>query len=530
VKYYQLSIISWEWETTTDLKTILDNQNLVYSWYNNLSSNYIWSKYKTDEWFEFTSEKLVVYSDSQSCAPLYDSEDPTARIDLIKNLQTAYSWTLIENDDNIRQLVAINITDIPSLSLLSAILVNNNLWGEIISYTSDALICETWEHTEDWINCIPDTWTCSITNWTWIDTWNWTSWDCILNTCNEDYYNNWDDTCSPVWIWYFSNATETTRTACINNPDTSSRNYTYTSDWNGTNSCAATYTDLCWIDLYETVNWICTTVWIWYYSANLNNIINTCTKPDNSIFTSDWDWSDDCSISCTWWYSWVNCEVPNPYANCTWPNTPSVWTITTTTTYGLCNTTDILVCSWNWTWYTIAACNVWTNIAWITWSSYWSYIQFWKSDNSWDNWNALYSYDWKSPWWISNWSSEDWWVEYNEETTAKYSNQTLLDQNKMQWPCLIWYHVPTQNEWSGLHIAWNWLQDLTSISSDLLLPIAWYRNWSDGIVKFEGINGGYWSSSPKSTTGYRMFLYTDTVNPAWSMSRSYWLPVRCFKN
>ncbi|MFK7780687.1 MAG: InlB B-repeat-containing protein [Candidatus Gracilibacteria bacterium] len=130
------SIISSEGDTVTDLKTILDNENLVYNGYNNLPSNYIGSKYKTDEGFLFTSEKLVVYIDYQECKPLY-TEDPTARINLVKNLQTAYSGTILENNDNIKGLVAIDVMDLELITLLSTTLVNNNLGGEIKEYTID---------------------------------------------------------------------------------------------------------------------------------------------------------------------------------------------------------------------------------------------------------------------------------------------------------------------------------------------------------------------------------------------------------
>jgi hypothetical protein len=37
------------------------------------------------------SKKLIVYDDSESCTPLYNPEDNTARLELLTNLQTAYS-------------------------------------------------------------------------------------------------------------------------------------------------------------------------------------------------------------------------------------------------------------------------------------------------------------------------------------------------------------------------------------------------------------------------------------------------------
>ena len=125
------SIISNQPSTTTNLVDILTNKWLVYNGYKNLPSNYALSKYKADGGFDFVSNKLVVYSDHESCSPLYDAEDNTARIDLIWALKRAYKWTLIEWEDGINSIVNLSISDLWLVSQVSNSFVNNNLWWNL---------------------------------------------------------------------------------------------------------------------------------------------------------------------------------------------------------------------------------------------------------------------------------------------------------------------------------------------------------------------------------------------------------------
>ena len=128
------SIISSQPETITELTDILTASWLVYNWYNNLPSNYRSSKYNADWWFAYTSNKLVVYSDSDSCNDVYDPDDNAARNELITNLQTAYSGTILEAKDGIKDFVNIDLTDKVALDSVWSYIVTNNLWWEIIAW------------------------------------------------------------------------------------------------------------------------------------------------------------------------------------------------------------------------------------------------------------------------------------------------------------------------------------------------------------------------------------------------------------
>jgi len=190
------SIISSEPNTVTDLWIILTNKSLVYNWYENLPTNYITTKYKTDWWFPFESNKQIVYDDSASCMPLYNPEDNTARIELLTNLQEAYSWTLIENEDDIIWVVNIDLTDTGSLDVIAATFVNNNLGGDLAISTSISNWWIWWGGETPptltqwrdipWTYCTND----DISIW-WM-TWAWCN--SVLgitgiNNINEDVYN-----------------------------------------------------------------------------------------------------------------------------------------------------------------------------------------------------------------------------------------------------------------------------------------------------------------------------------------------------
>ncbi|MFK7780182.1 MAG: prepilin-type N-terminal cleavage/methylation domain-containing protein [Candidatus Gracilibacteria bacterium] len=464
------SIISSEGDITTDLKTILDNQDLVYSGYNNLPSNYIDSKYKTDEGFLFTSEKLVVYSDNKECGLLYE-EDPTARINLIKNLQTAYSGTILENNDNIRRLVALDITDINSITLLSTVLVNNNLGGEITSYETDALICEEGEHTEDGINCIANTGVCTITNGTGTDTWNGIDWDCTLNTCNIDFYNNVDDTCSIVGVGYYSNATDTTRTACTN-------------------------------------------------------------KIANSTYTSDGGGNNNCSYSCDSGYELNGgvCEAL-PYSSCTTKGQIK----TATTKYGSCTTYDIIVCSGVGSGYAVAACNIGTNTAGTTSTSYGKYFQWGNNFGSNIGGSITTTRVNASGYGPGNYytSSPNFIKGYSDWTNPQYSNLWGDDVDTSiarQGPCESGYHIPKKDEWTGIIADGGWGTNGSSMSTALKLPIAGLRNRSTALGTNVGVLGYYRASTPYSTQGNDLKIGIDSISATSSYARGHGHSIRCFRN
>lgn len=406
------SIISSQDSSTQELITILSEQSLVFNWFNNLPPVYKNSKYKTDGWFLFESKKLIVYSDNQNCIPLTSPENDSARIKLIQNLQTAYSWTIIAENSHIKKYIQVNISDSKAITELSKSVVNNSLWWKLYS-NSKTLTCLEWTHSEDWITCIDNEWTCEIENWIWRNLWNWTEWDCSVNTCDSNFYNPWNNTCIEVWIWFYSN-NNWTREECTNYPDTLSRDYTYTSNWNWTNNCSATYQPLCWIDLYESWDWNCIDVWTGYYSPINNNSIISCTnKPSNSTYTWDWNWTNNCSFTCNPWYSLVSwvCQLPMLY----WNNHTEEqcwviwWSVQVITGWKLCRiSSSSTTCPSWWSHYssrTITSSKTCTrsrmnDTSCTTWSHSWSnkdletcsYIYHWRSTTCYGNYTQIWCF------------------------------------------------------------------------------------------------------------------------------------------
>ena len=130
------SIVSNQPSTTTDLWDILASTWLVYNGHYNLPSDYRESKYNADGGFDFTSNQLVVYTDNDSCNPLYSADDDTARTTMITNLQTAYSGTILDWKDNVGIFTDFDLTDTSSLSIQWKATVNNYLgWNLTLKAT-----------------------------------------------------------------------------------------------------------------------------------------------------------------------------------------------------------------------------------------------------------------------------------------------------------------------------------------------------------------------------------------------------------
>ena len=105
------SIINWDM-TLTDVIEVISNKKLVYNWYGNLPSSYTWTIFEMNWWFDYSQTWwIVVYS--WNINDLKSNED--SRLSLISNLKWVYSWTILENTWNIKQLVETDInTNTPS--------------------------------------------------------------------------------------------------------------------------------------------------------------------------------------------------------------------------------------------------------------------------------------------------------------------------------------------------------------------------------------------------------------------------------
>ena len=93
--------------SNTDIWNIIDNNKLVYSWYNNLPASYTWSTYNTDGGFNYSPNKLLLFewdiSDLES--------NWEARKIFFNTLKVNYSWSTIQKESNIVNMMWLSEED-----------------------------------------------------------------------------------------------------------------------------------------------------------------------------------------------------------------------------------------------------------------------------------------------------------------------------------------------------------------------------------------------------------------------------------
>jgi len=235
----------------------------------------------------------------------------------------------------------------------------------------------------------------------------------------------------------------------------------------------------------------------------------------------------------------ANWEIP--YSDCT-----KAWqTFTANSTYSdpvawICNTPDKVICTRNGFAQVWSMCNAWTSTSWTSSSSYGWYYQWW---NNWDissspvsttqpvacssvN-DSSYS---SSANFISPPYFEDNWC-YGSLNNNVWGNSTdksvawnATNPSARKWPCAVWYHVPSTNQWQ---YAYN--NGFPNIQTILSLSLAWFRS-RYGWMTSKDIFGYYWSSSPNNEKAYNLSFTSTSINPSDIWNRLAWNSVRCIKD
>lgn len=162
-------------------------------------------------------------------------------------------------------------------------------------------------------------------------------------------------------------------------------------------------------------------------------------------------------------------------------------------------------------------------------------------------------------WWVwdkSNNLSLRWWESDASSDIESSDNNWWLNLDNAyhrQWPCPVWFHIPSQWEWNELLLLWasdkyelnkNSTSNLSYwyniwfwflFSSDFKLPFAWYIDYTTAILKYVWQKWSYWSSSPFSLSvsnqySRRFHMEDWYIDANYYIERSYWLPIRCFKD
>jgi type II secretion system protein G len=300
--------------TVTDLQQIVTNSNFVYRWYKNLPGSFAGTKFKQNWWFAYQPATLLAYTDNSSCGDITakTSSGTTARVQLLKWIQNAYTWTIVKDVWEIKRVLDLTInTSSPSQEVISYAwnFVNNSLWGNIVegsdSNTNNTVL-NSCNSTEP-INATLIIWVPTSQNQAWQN----------INSANACYYN-----CSP---WYWFNWTSCILKAfCDDEQFVSEITLTNWQTWSCMNQWATTVWD--WASTLTSCSnsptncnsWL---TWVWDYYQWWRN------EPVNSTSVSTYNWVFTWLL---WHNNFVNWEVTYQdwWQNEAWSSSPTRWTWT----------------------------------------------------------------------------------------------------------------------------------------------------------------------------------------------------------
>ncbi len=165
------SLITSTWWTLED---IILHKRLAYNGYKNLPFNYWWG-YKTI----WEAEDLVLVNSDSYIVFSWSTDDfvnnPAKQIELIENVQEAYTSTAISSEDTIKDIVELNWWPEFVAQTLISNTINNKVVINATPVIPDTAMQLTYNWLVDWDKVtLPFKWTVNITNIDWWDDWdNW---------------------------------------------------------------------------------------------------------------------------------------------------------------------------------------------------------------------------------------------------------------------------------------------------------------------------------------------------------------------
>ena len=292
------SIINSEiWDA--ELLDILTRKKLVYNGYSNIPSSY-WIENTTPiEQLDFVDEdNFIVFE--WTIWDLWDSE--TDRLELISNLQTAYSWSVIANNSWIADIIWIELdTTNPTNEnkLLAEVIVENVVNVKIDEESSTVntwnVASTDWWNEEWWgeLNSIP-----FITTWKTDNTWTSNNTSITIPTHSSYTYNydvDWDNDGVYDELWITGDITHDFGTAW---------NYEVSIRWDFPSIYFNNYWDgqkILSVDQWGDIEW--GTMYRAFFGAS-NLVVNAVDVPDLSSVTdmsSMFSGADAFNQDIWWW-------------------------------------------------------------------------------------------------------------------------------------------------------------------------------------------------------------------------------------
>ena len=248
-------------------------------------------------------------------------------------------------------------------------------------------------------------------------------------------------------------------------------------------------------------------------------------------------------------------------------------------------------------WITIQDKNLWASVAWTWEDSYGCYFQWWNN-HCFSGIDTISTWSWPvdvSSYWPSEYNSSIfigvdvrsdekiyswdnvrnlWWWWNDSEWNGRWLVDIENTAKNRQWPCLSWYHVPSQWEWARLLDIWRsarddeynifaqseddwqdpwspwvpafyWSSEVDKnelaklFSSDLMIPLYWLEIFIRQTLRLADVSARhFWSSTPNVSPWYNglerlshvLYLGSEWLNANYTHHIAVALPVRCFKN
>ena len=366
-------------------------------------------------------------------------------------------------------------------------------------------------YTSDWTSCISNTRSCTITNWTWTQTWDGSSWgECIVSSCDTGYV----EVNNQCLGWWMAKDTNCDKTDIV----------VWSQTWAWCNSTLGTWIEFVSNSTYSCYNYVWT-----------NN--QSCTDAQNLSNAKENTWNATYWVDNIWWkiYTSANAASACP----TWRHLPTIWEYNQLLRDLGCSDTLNDVSKWYlcsglwWSWYQskVSSNNLiqslslplaWNRIADWNFINRWSAVSLWTSTVSW-TWTvalwSLYNQDtiWHSaqdnnlafsvrcikdgstPTITTNSNDGYFYVEGNE----------LLDFDTTLWNTIS---IPSIVDGKTVTKVWTWVFMwvwLTSVSIPSTVTDLWYRSFYNNSLTSVSI--------PNSVTNIseEAFAYNS---PLWTLN------------